>query len=140
VTGVIPASLAERYSVIADLLVPGDVLMPSATEADPGGAWRDRAFAARPDLADLVVRLLTECGKSDPSEFLASLQQTRPDDFEALNFLVIATYFMNPSVRMRLGRFAEPARPVLRGEAYRDLESGILDPVASRGLSWREAP
>jgi hypothetical protein len=114
--------------------------MPSAAEADPGGAWRDRAFSARPDLADLVVSLLTECGASDPREFLASLQQTRPDDFEALNFLVIATYFMNPGVRVRLGRFAEPARPVLRGEAYRDLESGILDPVAGRGQIWREAP
>jgi hypothetical protein len=140
VSGLIPASLVERYRAIADLLIPGDGAMPSATDADPDGAWRNRALQARPDLADLVMSLLTECGTSDPRRFLTDLQQTRPDDYEALNFLVIATYFMNPGVRAGLGRSAEPARPVLRGEAYRDLESGILDPVADRGQIWRKAP
>jgi hypothetical protein len=139
VTTQLPPRLAQRYGVLADLLVPADGTMPSATDADPDGAWRDQALQARPDLADLLRRLMAEAMTTDPRQFLARLQQARPDDFEALNFLVIATYFMNPEVRRMLGRFAEPARPIPGGEAYRDLEDGILDPVANRGRMWRPA-
>jgi hypothetical protein len=138
VNEVLAPALAQRYRAIADLLVPGDDAMPSATGADPEGVWRGRAFLARPDLADLVMSLLAECASADPREFLASLQVTRPADFEALNFFVIATYFMSPDVRLTLGRFAEPARPIPRDQAYRDLESAMLDSVADRGRTWRE--
>jgi len=82
------ASQRDRFSSIADVLIPSAEGMPSASEADVPTRWIDDALRFRPDLADRLVAALDAAldaaGDLPATEAVELLDREHIPDFEAL--------------------------------------------------------
>jgi choline dehydrogenase-like flavoprotein len=108
-----PLTPAERRRLraLADALLPGDELMPSASEAGVGDDLVDWVLAVRPDLAELVARGVA----ADTENASARVDELRHLDREAYHGLVlavVAAYYHSPDVRRRIGYPGQVALPV----------------------------
>jgi hypothetical protein len=122
-----------RLAALADVLIPGGHGLPSASQCDVQGKWVDRAVVARPDLVDVVCRVIELPG--DPAGVINRLQEQEAATFEQFALVVSGAYLMSARVRRLLG-YPGPApqqKPALPDEAEVYLEDGILDPVTARG-------
>jgi hypothetical protein len=130
----------KRYAAFADALIAGGAGMPSATEAEVHSVWIDKALAARPDIAPVLIDALGR--KGEASEVLKALQENERPRFDAVAFITAGAYLINPRVRKLLGYPGpQPMKnPALPDEAESYLEDGILDPVINRGPIYRPTP
>ncbi len=134
---------AEQTAILrrlGDALAPASETMPSYTEADKSGRFLVRAFEALPHLAPRALQAADGLGGADPHEYLARLQQERPDTFEALHLILIGAYLINRRVWKRIGYPGRKPKPLLDDEADFYLEGGLLDPVIARGPIFRPTP
>jgi hypothetical protein len=138
-TGVDPEVL-QGYHQLADLIVSGGHGMPAASSSDPDGKWLERALRARPDLAELVLRLIESARSSRPSEFVHALYSDDREAFEQLYTLVISVYYMNPKVMKAIRYPGQKPNVPFPDEADVYLEDGILEPVLQRGTLYRTPP
>lgn len=130
----------RRLGELADALIAGGAGMPSASQADAHRTWMDRALAARPDLALVVIEVASSEGPAKQS--LDDLRQRDRARFDAFAFAVSGAYLINPRVRKLLG-FPGPIpakAPAFPDEAESYLEDGILDVVLNRGPIYRPTP
>ena len=93
----------QTLIALADLLIPASGRMPSASQADVGGVWIDRALAARSDWTADLVALLERARGKDYHAILAEIEASEPATFTMLTELVAGAYFMNPAVRKLIG-------------------------------------
>jgi FAD binding domain len=127
-------------AALADVLVPGDNGMPSASEANAHGKWLDRALVARPDLEPVLVRILAGARGRDPEQEVRRLDAEEPEAFAALMTLVAGAYTMNLKVRKRLGYPGQKHNPPFPDEAEYYLDGGLLEPVLDRGPFGPQPP
>ncbi|GAB6986557.1 hypothetical protein [Nocardioides pyridinolyticus] len=130
------ASQRDRFSSIADVLIPSAEGMPSASEADVPTRWIDDALRFRPDLADRLVAALDAAGDLPATEAVELLNREHIPDFEALGTLTAGAYFLNPAVKQLIGypgQLPTPARDDM--DTYIDL----LENVVERGQVYRDA-
>ena len=130
----------DRLGQLEDVLIPGGLGLPSASEAQASGKWMDRVFVARPDLAEVVRKVIALPGV--PADVIAQLQKDEPSVFGDFSFSVGGAYMMNPRVCRLLGMpgNAPKPKPALEDEADYYFRDGILDPVKERGPIYRPTP
>jgi hypothetical protein len=125
----------ERLAELADVLIPAEDGMPSASEAGAVAHWLDAVLAARPDFETPLAGLAASTAGLTPTEAVASLPERDPAGWSALTAAVVAAYYFNPEVCERIGYAGQRAIPL--GEPdYEDL----LDSVKSRAPVYRPTP
>ena len=129
----------ERLAELADVLIPAESHMPSASEAGALGEGLDAVLAARPDLEVPLAGLEGSTAGLEPAEAVAALPERDPAGWSALTAAVTAAYYMNPEVRARVGYHGQRAIPFDPDEADY-LEDGLLDSVKARGPVYRPTP
>lgn len=122
----------ERFTALADVLLPGGSGLPSAAEVGVGGKWLDRALQARPDLEPVLAQVLDGGAAPEPAEEARRLHAEDPEGFAALATLATGAYTMHAKVRKRLGYPGQKQDPPLPDEADYYLE-GLLEPLLARG-------
>lgn len=116
----------ERLRVLADALIPAGAGMPAASEAGVADARADAVLAARPDIADALVRALAE-PVSDADERLSALAENDPEAHRALELMVAGGYYLSPDVKRRLGYPGQVAVPVWPDPHPAYVAEGLLD-------------
>jgi len=124
---------------LADVLVPRSGGWPSASEAEVGARWAERALLALPELTEALTDVLDEAGPGDAKGFLRRLEEEDRPRFDMLVLVVVGAYYLSPKVRRRLGYTGPQRTPAGEGEAELYLEDGILEPVKARGSIYRRA-
>jgi hypothetical protein len=128
----------QTLTALADLLIPGNERMPSASQAAVGEKWIDHALAARPDWAQAFVALLKNARDKEYRIVLADLQALHPASFIMLTELVAGAYFLNPEVRKVVGYPGQQAIPIAE-EPEEQLQE-LIEPVIRRGPIYRSCP
>jgi hypothetical protein len=130
----------ERLAVLADMLIPRDGDIPSASEMDVHSLGVETVVALRPDLVDPVKTLLERIDGAMPAN-VADLMRDHPVEFPALSELLASAYFLDARVSERLGYRARKALKLGDLDAQdRDLED-LTAAVIGRGQSnFRSTP
>jgi hypothetical protein len=137
---VLDAGQRTTLAALADVLIPGEADMPSASEAAAHEKWLDRTLQARPDLEADLLRVVTEAADRDPAAEVRRLNEHEPELFRVLALAVSGAYYMNLKVRKRIGYPGQKSNPPFPDEADYYLEGGLLDPVLARGSSGKAPP
>jgi hypothetical protein len=83
------------FAAVASILIPGSADQPSPREIEIQGAHLDRALAARPDLAQELIRAV-ELGRAAKNlDELIARFRSEPDAFIALTTLVAGAYYLD---------------------------------------------
>lgn len=144
-TAVAPVPLNDnqrrRLGLLADVLIPGDAIMPSATAVDTQHRLIDRAIAARPDLLPSLIAVLEAVPEtaeiSDIVSAVDTFAEENEDAFTGFGQLLKGAYFLEPAVRASIGYPGQEARPVSDDtDTYFDL----LSEVVERGEIYRPTP
>ena len=139
-TSTIDATLRERLAAFADVLIPAAHGMPAASEVDVAGRQLDRVLAARPDLAEPLVRALAHVRVEEPERVLAEIQKADPDANDALLLAIVGAYYTDQGVRKRLGYTGQIPVKVRPEIIPNYVEEGLIDPVLERGATYRRVP
>ena len=123
---------------LADVLIPAGEGFPSASEAGVAGEGLEIILSFRPDLAAGLKKLLSSAGGRPAALVVAELQQNDPASFSILAEFVPGAYFLNPTVRAKLGYHGQSARPIDPRADY--LDDGLLQSVIDRGPVYRPTP
>jgi hypothetical protein len=130
---------AERgtYALLADLLIPADEDLPSATGAEVPTRWIDEALRVRPDLIEELRSAISLAAGSDAQAAIETLHRSNPDAFDALGTLTAGAYFMNPEVRRMIGYPGQVGIPVREDvDTYIDMLANVVE----RGQVYRDVP
>jgi len=129
----------ERLGELADVLIPAESGMPSATAAGALGSGLDAVLAARPDLETPLAGIPAATAGLSAADAVQALPERDPAGWGALTAAVTAAYYMNEDVRAKVGYAGQQAIPFDPDhEDY--LEDGLLDSVQSRGPVYRPTP
>ena len=123
---------------LADVLIPAGDGFPSASEAGVAAAGLDQVLTSRPDLGEGLKGLLARAHDRSANEFVAEIQHNDPAAFGILTELVPGAYFLNATVRTKLGYEGQTAKPI---DTRPDpLDDALLQSVISRGPIYRPTP
>jgi hypothetical protein len=134
------ASARERFAALADALIPAAHGMPGAADVDIAGVLLDRVLAARPDLAPVLERALSEPFTASPDGTQARLDALAATDRAAHQAVVLAAaggYYLHDGVRHGIGYPGQLARTVNALDYPEYLAEGLLDGVLERGSDPR---
>jgi hypothetical protein len=123
---------------LADVLIPADDGMPSASAAAVAGQGLDQVLAAVSGLGPSLANVLAGAKGREPAEVVASLARTDPAAYGILTEVVTAAYFMNPDVRKAVGYAGQGPSPLDPRVDY--MEDGLLESVIKRGPIYRPTP
>lgn len=131
----------RRLGLVADVLIPGDPIMPSATAVGTQHLLIDRAIAARPDLLPSLIAVLDAVPDTAKNDEIVSavdgFAEENEEAFTGFGQLLKGAYFLEPSVRASIGYPGQEARPVSDdSDTYFD----ILSEVVERGEIYRPTP
>jgi hypothetical protein len=126
-------------AALADILIPAEGGMPSASEAGVADSWLDAVLLARPDLVGPLKELLaTAHYRGDAAAVVAAMRANDPAAFDFLTQTAAGAYFMNPQVQQRIGYAGQDPRPIDPHADYND--GGLLESVIRRGPIYRPTP
>jgi hypothetical protein len=125
----------DTLAALADVLIPAEDGMPSASQAGATGGLLDEVLRVRGDLEEPLAALSSAAAGRDPAQEVERLRAEEPERFEALTTAIAGGYFMSEEVRARLGY---PGQQAL--ELEDDLDPALLQPVIDRGTIYRPTP
>lgn len=135
----IPDDLRSWLEPIADLLIPADATMPSASSVGIARRQLDRVLAARPDLLpDLTRAWALTATDEDAESAVASLQMLDAGAYDAVRIVVAGGYYIHPEVRDLLGYTGQQPTVVRVDVVPEYVEEGLLERVMARGQVFRE--
>jgi hypothetical protein len=134
------AQQRARLLAIADILVPAEGEILSASSTRDFGTWLDRALAARSEVVTWLGSILDGLDPGDLEQALRRMDRERPGDLRLLAQVAAGAYFMMPPVLDRIGYPGQHRDPAGLTDAADELGTGILDPVVNRGPMWRHPP
>ena len=123
---------------LADVLIPAEDGMPSASEAGVAGPFLDDVLRARPDLAEDLIRLCRHAAGKDSAATIARIQAEGGPELAVLATVVPGGYFMNPEIRSRIGYPGQQAVPVETDVGHELEEGELLRSVRDRGTIYRD--
>ena len=129
-----------RFRELADVLVPAEGPMPSASAADVGRRGLDLVLRARPDLDEPLRAAMIHEESRSAAEAVAALEAAGGAVWQALTVAVAGAYYSDPGVRKLIGYHGQQARKVNPFEYIRYVEDGLLDGVIARGPCFQVAP
>ena len=126
-----------RLALLADVLIPAEGSMPSATQAGVHEGGIDRVLAHRADLTAVIDRVTADDvdGPDAARARILALHQDDPAMFDALLEAVAAAYFLDEDVSERLGYRRRVEVPIVFDEDLPEL----VAPVIARGPAYRRA-
>jgi len=133
---VIGEATRARLVPVADLIAPAGDDLPAASAIDTCGKWLDRILVADPALAAPVTALAACATWAD----LEALRERDEATFEAGAWAILATYYLHPRVRRRMGYPGQGPSPILEGEPEAYLPLDLLQRVRDRGPIYVETP
>lgn len=139
-TSIVEQSLRATFVGIADVLIPAFGEMPAASGADVGGAPLDRILMLRDDLREPFVRGLRACVGKAPEVAARALNKDDPNALAVIGLIASAAYYMNPSVRDRIGYPGQERRPINPDAPPDYMQDNLLKPVIDRGPIFRPTP
>lgn len=129
----------QIFMALADFLIPAHNNMPVfsgiCTYADAL-----KALDFRDDLKDGFARALTGAIDDGPEAYLEALNIQDSDAFSAVTTIIIATYYMNTTVRECIGYPGQENVPYLPYATQTYLTDGSLGKVIARGRKYRPTP
>ena len=123
---------------LADVLIPAGEGFPSAIDAGVGERGLDEVLCCRPELLEPLKQLVASASGRGPSEFLDKLKRNDPLAFDLFADFVGGAYFLNASMREKLGYGGQTAQPIDPRPDY--LDDGLLQSVIDRGPIYRGTP
>ena len=123
---------------LADVLIPVAEDFPSASGAGVAERGLDEVLCCRPELFDPLKRLVASANGRQPREFIDELKRNDPLTFGLFADFVGGAYFLNASVREKLGYGGQTVRPIDPRPDY--LDDGLLQSVIDRGPIFRPTP
>ena len=126
-----------RLGAIADRLIPAAHGMPSAADVLTDTRLRF-VLTARPDLLDPLRAALRDDLGTDIQVRLEALGRDEPATLGALQLVIVAAYYTDPTVKERIGYPGQMALELRSWEYPAYLEEGLIDAVLSRGPVWRD--
>ena len=132
------ANQRAALAALADVLIPAGDGFPSASQAGVAAEGLDQVIAFQPGIAVELKRVLEESKDRSPAEVVAILQKNDPGAFSVLAEFVAGAYFLNPTVRARLGYTGQEPQPIDPHPDY--LDDGLLQSVLDRGRVYRPTP
>jgi hypothetical protein len=123
---------------LADVLIPTGDGMPSGSAADVAGRGLDEVLRCCPELFDPLKRLLASASGREPCQFLDELKRHDQLTFDLFADFAAGAYFLNPSVREKLGYGGQTPRGIDPHPDY--LDDGLLQSVIDRGPIYRPTP
>ena len=137
---IINDELRSAFVAIADVLIPADRGLPSASGADVGGATLDRILTLRDDLKEPFLRgLRAAVGK--PADAAARvLNDVDPKALAAIGLVASAAYYMNEEVRKKIGYPGQDSSPIDPNAPPEYMQDNLLQPVIARGPIYRPTP
>jgi hypothetical protein len=125
-------AVARRtLAALADVVVPAEDGLPSASEAGVEGDRLDASLRARPDLRAALAEVLARAAGRDPHAMVAQLSTDDPAGFAVLVDAVVGAYFLAPAVRAAYGYPGQRQVPFDPGDASEYLD--LLPVVIERG-------
>lgn len=128
----------RRLAAIADHLIPAGHGMPAPSDLGVHQTQLDAVLAARPDLAAVLAEALDEHLPADPAQRLAELERHAPATQASLLLVIVAAYYMHPTVKAAIGYPGQEARPVNALDYPDWMVEDLLAPVVARGPIWRD--
>ncbi len=128
------------FAGLADVLIPEAEGMPSATQVEVHGAILDRVVELRPDLREAFFRGLNKAEGQDPPQAAQALNKDDPEALGAIGLLASAAYYMEPSVRERIGYPGQENRAIDADAEPEYVANGMLQVVIDRGPIFRPTP
>ena len=125
-------------AALADVLIPAEDGMPSASAAAVAEQGLNQVLAAVPSLGASLADVLARAKGREAAEVVASLARTDPAAYGILTEVVTAAYFMNPDVRKAVGYTGQGPTPLDPRVDY--MEDGLLESVIKRGPIYRPTP
>lgn len=134
----VPDDLRSWLEPIADLLIPSDATMPSASSVGVARRQLDRVVAARPDLLPDLTRAwaITSVGSAEAA--VDSLQLLDAAAYDAVRIVVAGGYYIHPEVRELLGYTGQEPWVVRVDSIPEYVEEGLLERVIERGQIFRD--
>jgi hypothetical protein len=123
---------------LADVLIPPGEGFPAASGAGVGERGLDEVLRCRPELFEPLKRLVKGAIGRAPRQFLDQLNRNDPLAFGLFADFVGGAYFLNTSVREKLGYGGQTARAIDPRPDY--LDHGLLESVIDRGPIFRPTP
>lgn len=137
-TSGVPDDLRSWLEPIADLLIPGDATMPSASSVGTARRQLDRVLAARPDLLPDLNRAWVITAEEDAETAIDSLQALDAAAYDAVRIVVAGGYYIHPEVREHLGYTGQEPSVVRVDVVPEYVEEGLLERVIARGQIFRD--
>jgi hypothetical protein len=134
----IPDDLRSWLEPIADLLIPGDATMPSASSVGIARRQLDRVLAARPDLLPDLTRAWVITAEEGAQTAIDSLQALDAAAYDAVRIVVAGGYYIHPEVRECLGYTGQEPSVVRVDVVPEYVEEGLLERVIARGQIFRD--
>lgn len=129
----------STLAAIADLMVPGDGEMPSASTAGVHTTLLDDVLTARPDLTVPLAELLDRLADRSPDEAFAAVRACRADE-DLLALVVVGGYMMHPAVGAAIHYAGQQPLQVNPFDVNDVIDEGLLDSVVERGAIYRPTP
>lgn len=120
-------------AALADVLIPGNDDMPSASTAGVTEKLIDQVLGYRPDLVDSFHAALTFATGKEPLVVLDELSKNNHAQFESLTLLTSAAYFQSAKVKDALNYSPAPRAANDDVDTYIDM----LADVVERGFTIR---
>ena len=138
----------RALEVIGDCLIPEAHGMPAASTMDVGTSQLDIVLASRPDLAPTLERALgaTTLGNVTLDSvvgFVAELEASDPDGYDAVTLTIVAGYYMHPEIHRLIGYPGQVPKDVQRmgeREIYQEGLMELAEKVIERGPIYRPTP
>ncbi len=126
----------ERLAALADLVAPAAHGMPAASEIDlcREGGPVDRVLALHPDLLAPLAEALEAAADGAA---LSRLEAERPAAYAALLETVAGAYYLDGTVRRRLGYRGQEALSLDKGRIGAE---DALERMMARPPFWRPVP
>lgn len=129
--------LKDWLGPIADVLIPAEREMPSATAAGVADAQLEQVLGARPDLERHLRRAQALTRGTPPEQVPDLLADLDPAAYDALTETVAGGYYANPDVRALLGYTGQVPVQVRVPDYPEYIAEGLLERVVERGPVYR---
>jgi hypothetical protein len=93
----------KRLVMLADLIAPRLEDMPSASDLGLVDGGIKDVLSLRPDLADKLPDILSNCPDTPSNHYLEDLGTDQPEALEVLLHVIAGAYYMHPRVRKLIG-------------------------------------
>ena len=139
-SNMIDDELRAVFIAVADVLIPADGEMPTASAVDVGGPALDRILSLRHDLKEDFFRGIRSIAGKDPLIAARTLNSDDPRALATIGLVASAAYYISPKIRKLINYPGQEKRTFDADETPDYVRNGMLQQVIDRGPIFRPTP